>query len=46
MTQEITGVIRKVIPDEFPPYPYPYPSTPPCVEGAYKTKTKPEMWMD
>ena len=46
MTQEITGVIRKVIPDEFPPYPYPYPSTPPCIEGAYKTKTKPEMWID
>jgi hypothetical protein len=46
MTQEIPGIIRKVIPDELPPYPYPYPSTPPCVEDAYKTKKKPEMWMD
>ena len=46
MTQEIPGVIRKVVPDEFPPYPYPYPSTPPCVEGIYRTKTKPEMWLD
>ena len=46
MTQEIPGVIRKVIPDEFPPYPYPWPSTPPCVEGAYRTQTKPEAWVE
>ena len=46
MTEEIPGVIRRVIPDEFPPYPYPYPSTPPCVEGLYRTQIKPEGWVD
>jgi hypothetical protein len=46
MTQDIPNVIRRVIPDEFPPFPYPYPSTPPCVEGVYRTQTKPEAWRD
>lgn len=46
MTQEIPGVIRRVTPNEFPPYPYPYPSTPPCVEGPYRTRIKPEGWVE
>ena len=45
MTQEIPGV-KRIVPNDFPPYPYPYPSTPPCVEGLYRTQIKPEGWVE
>jgi hypothetical protein len=45
LAKDVNGRFAKGIRDELIPHPYPYQS-PPCIEGEFRTRTKPPQWRD